>query len=209
VVPPGPSTIGTRSACGDVSGSAAPLLALLRRASELTNRATEVVLVPLTIFFFLVVFVAVLSRYLLNAAIVESIELTRLSFNWACFLGAAVAVQRMAHVRVTFLVTRAGPRVQALVLLLVYLVMLTLFVLMIVQGWALYERVRYTFFPALGWSQGLLYLSLPVSGAVMSVHAIYGAVANACHLLGIAGDEPRPGALDAPPVPAVAGDERR
>jgi TRAP-type transport system small permease protein len=178
--------------------NAAPLVAGLRRASDLTNRATEFVLVPLTIFFFLVVLVAVLTRYLLSIAIIESIELTRLSFNWVCFLGAAVAVHRMAHIRVTFLVKRLPQRLHALVLLVVYLAMLTLFVLMVTEGWGLYLRVRRTFFPALGWSQGLLYLSLPVSGAIMAVHAVYGTVASAAHVLGIAGSEPQPGALEAP-----------
>lgn len=162
---------------------------LLRRLSDAADRLSRFLLVPLVMGFVGVVFVAVLSRYVFNEPVIQSIELTRLSFNWGCFLGAVVGVKRLAHVRFVFLIERLDTRQRQFLNLFVQILMAAFFVLMIEQGWHLFMKVKGTVFPALEWSQGLLYLSLPVAGAIMLVHA---ASALADDLLALADKGERP-----------------
>lgn len=144
----------------------------LRRLSDVIDRLSRILLVPLVLGFVGVVFVAVLSRYMFNEPVIQSIELTRIGFNWGCFLGAAVAVKRVAHIRFVFLVEHIPGRPRRILDLAVQATMIAFFYLMIEQGWLLFMKVKGTVFPALDWSQGLLYLSLPVAGAIMIVHAV-------------------------------------
>lgn len=145
--------------------------ARLVRAMVLVNAAVECALVPIVLFFFSNVFLAVLSRYVFGTAIVTSIELTRLSFIWAAFLGAAIAYHRFAHVRFTLLIEQMPRQLQAAILVAAHLAALVFAILMVREGAALVQQVWRTQFPTLGWSQGWLYLVLPVVGAIIAFNA--------------------------------------
>jgi tripartite ATP-independent transporter DctM subunit len=55
----------------------------------------------------------VAARYLFHAPLVWSDELAGILFQWLAMLGAAVALRRGAHMRMTALVGRAGPGLRA------------------------------------------------------------------------------------------------
>jgi TRAP-type C4-dicarboxylate transport system permease small subunit len=147
------------------------MIATLRRLSDGTNRATELALVPIVAFFTLLLVISVASRYLFQLPIVTSIELTRIAFVWAAFLGAAVGVKRGVHVRVVALVSLAPAHLQRMVPVLVHGSFLIFAVLMVWHGWSLAGRMFVTTFPTLGISQGWLYLAIPVTGALITLHA--------------------------------------
>ena len=67
------------------------MIGFLRRLSDAVNRATEFILVPVVVFLTGLLIVSVFSRHIFQPPIVTSIELTRLAFVWACFLGVAAA----------------------------------------------------------------------------------------------------------------------
>jgi TRAP-type C4-dicarboxylate transport system permease small subunit len=144
---------------------------LLRRLSDAANRATEIALVPIVAFFTLLLVVAVLSRYVLQLPIVTSIEMTRIAFVWACFLGAAVGLKRGLHVRVVAFVSLAPTWCHSVIPVIVHGSFLIFALLMVWQGWGLTARMFVTTFPTLGISQGWLYMALPVAGALMALHA--------------------------------------
>lgn len=148
------------------------MISTVRRLSDGANRAAELLLVPLVAFFTLVLVVSVGSRYLFQLPIVTSIELTRIAFVWAAFLGASVGVKRGVHVRVVALVSAAPPAFQRLAPAVVHGSILVFATLMAWHGWALTQRMFVTTFPTLGISQGWLYLSVPVTGALMALHAV-------------------------------------
>lgn len=104
--------------------------------------------------------------------IVTTIELTRIAFVWACFLGAAAGVRRGTHLRIVGLVSRARARLQPFVPVLVHGSFLVFSLLMVWHGWSLTDRMFVTTFPTLGISQGWLYLAVPVTGALMALHAL-------------------------------------
>lgn len=147
------------------------MIALLRHASDGANRATELLLVPIVAFFTLVLVASVFSRYVFQLPIVTSIEMTRLAFVWACFLGAAVGVRRGAHVRMVAFVALLPAPLRRWAPAVVHGSFLLFAVLMVWHGWGLTARMFATTFPTLGISQGWLYLALPVTGALMALHA--------------------------------------
>ena len=65
------------------------MIAALRQASDPVNRATELALVPIVAFFTVLIVMSVFSRYVFQLPMVTAIELTRIAFVWACFLGPA------------------------------------------------------------------------------------------------------------------------
>lgn len=143
----------------------------LAKASDYANRATEALLVPLVAFLAVLLILAVFSRYVLHLPIITSVEMTRIAFVWGCFLGAAVGLKRGVHVRMTFLTAKLPHQVRSLGGITANLGFLVLAAMMVWYGTALTRSMSVTYFPTLEISQSWLYLALPVSGALMLLHA--------------------------------------
>ena len=138
------------------------MIAAVRRASDLANRVTEWALVPVVLFFAGLLIVTVFSRYIFQLPIITSVEMTRLAFVWATFLGVAAGVKRGVHVRVVAFVS------------LLHGSFLLFGLLMVWYGYFLTVQMSGTSFPPLGISQSWLYGVLPVTGALMVLHALSG-----------------------------------
>jgi TRAP-type C4-dicarboxylate transport system permease small subunit len=144
----------------------------LQRLSDGTDALVRLAAIPVGIGTILLVFFEVLMRYVFQAPLITSVEWARLGFVWSCFLGAALGVKRARHIRFLFLLERL-PRPAARALHgAVSATCAAFFLLLVVQGAAMAQRVADTYFPALGVSQLWLYLPLPVTGACMLVHAL-------------------------------------
>lgn len=150
------------------------MIAIVRRASAFANLVTEWLLVPVVLFFAGLLIVSVFSRYVFQLPIVTSVELTRLAFVWATFLGISAGVKRGVHVRVVAFVSLLPATLRGLTIYLVHGSILVFALLMVWQGWGLTVRMLPTTFPTLGISQAWLYAVLPVSGALMALHAFSG-----------------------------------
>lgn len=150
------------------------MIAIVRRTSAFANLVTEWLLVPIVLFFAGLLIVSVFSRYVFQLPIIASVELTRLAFVWATFLGIAAGVKRGVHVRVIAFVSTLPDALRGLTIYLVHGSILVFALLMVWEGWGLTLRMLPTTFPALGVSQAWLYAVLPVSGALMTLHAFSG-----------------------------------
>lgn len=148
------------------------MLLVLRFLSDWVDRAARALLVPIGIGFILIVFLGVVTRYILQMPIITSVELARIGFVWAAFLGAAVCVKQEKHTQFLFLIDKVTGRTQALMRVVIDLISTGFFLFLVVKGLQMVQAVRDTFFPALGWSQLWLYLPLPLCALFMSVHAI-------------------------------------
>jgi len=138
----------------------------------LVDTATRCLAVPIGIATVLIVFFEVLMRYVFRAPLITSVELARLGFVWSCFLGAALGVKRGSHIRFIFFLEKCGPVGGALLQLGVSLLCTAFFGFLVVKGVDMTQRVYETFFPALGFSQLWLYLPLPLSAVIMSIHGV-------------------------------------
>jgi TRAP-type transport system small permease protein len=145
---------------------------LLETSSRWIDRIMYVVVVPLGVFFVGIVFANVLARYVFSAPILGSVEYARIAFVWATFFGASMAVRRRSHIRLEFAAERLPPQVRRVLEILLRVLLIAFLAFVAYQGWRLTGRVQRTFFPASGVSQILLYLPLPISAAVMLVHAL-------------------------------------
>ena len=144
----------------------------LRRLSSACNRLTELALVPIVLIFVVIVFVSVLTRYVFNYPMIESVELARLAFIWTILLAIAIGVYRRAHVAIYNLRDMLPPAWREIVAIFVHLLSAGFGALMFWYGIQLTLRVWPTSFPTLGWSQGWLYMPLAVSGALIVVHGL-------------------------------------
>ncbi len=144
----------------------------LQRCSDTLDRITRWVLVPIGIFFIVIVFLGVLTRYVFQAPIISSIELARLSFVWAAFLGAAICFKGERHTQFLFLIDRLHGRMKAGLRSAIDLLAVCLFAFLSWKGAQMVDAVQATYFPALGCSQLWLYLPLPIAAVVMLVHSI-------------------------------------
>ncbi|MBY0611528.1 MAG: TRAP transporter large permease subunit [Beijerinckiaceae bacterium] len=61
-----------------------------------------------------ILFAGVVSRYLVHRPLIWSDELASILFLWLAMLGAVIAFQRGEHMRMTALVSRASPRLRAM-----------------------------------------------------------------------------------------------
>jgi len=146
--------------------------AWLGGASRMTNRLTEAIVALLAAFFTALLIVAVFSRYVFDISIVTSVEMTRIAFVWAVFLAAASVTARGAHVRIVAGVERLPERFQMPVGKLVNAIMLAFGIAMVWYGCKLTVKMMPTTLPAMQISQAWIYAALPVSGALISLHAL-------------------------------------
>jgi TRAP-type C4-dicarboxylate transport system permease small subunit len=126
-------------------------------AAVLTAFVTMLVLVIAQVFF----------RYLLQVSVPWTEEAARWFYAWQIFLGSAIAAKEGLHLRATFVVDRFPHRVRALLEILAALAGL-LFLSGVIWGSLLMVRAVYLVEAgSFSVSASYLYLSIPVSLAVM------------------------------------------
>ncbi len=100
-------------------------------------------------------------------------EINRYCFVWATFLGAAIAVAKGTHIRVTVLIDRLGPAWRARADRLDGLVCLIAFAFVawfgLVNVWAWRNQTFFTI-PAI--PQAVFSLAVPVGAILMSIYAL-------------------------------------
>jgi TRAP-type C4-dicarboxylate transport system permease small subunit len=142
------------------------------RLSDNVDRVVKVVAVPVCIFFVGVVFMGVVSRYVVRAPIISSVELSRIGFIWSTFLGAAICVKRESHIKLMFLFERMPLVVQDTLQVTLSILMAWFFGFLTFKGVQLLDAVSGTFFPASGISQIWMFAALPIGSLAMFIHAL-------------------------------------
>ena len=118
------------------------------------------------------VFLGVFSRCVMHATFQWYDEVARLSFVWMIFLGAAVAVRRGAHFRLSILVDRLRPAARRRVELVVTLIVIAFAAVLVAGGIAILPVARRQVTDALEISMVWFYGALPVGGALMILFAL-------------------------------------
>jgi TRAP-type C4-dicarboxylate transport system permease small subunit len=113
------------------------------------------------------VFIAVVMRYGFSASFLWGEELSIFAFTWCVFLGAIVGVRRHIHLGFDFLSEFLSGRWLALQKVLIDLSILSVAVLLLVEGWTFAELSVQRFSPALGISLFIPTLVIPITGGLM------------------------------------------
>ena len=115
----------------------------------------------------------VVFRVFFNA-LTWSEELSRYLLVWGTFFGATMAYKRGNHIAVTFVVDLLPGRVRTAFLILSYLLSMVFFVVIAVQGMKMIQMQVFQISPAMSLPMKHVYLSIPVSLLIMTIHALAG-----------------------------------
>ena len=119
-----------------------------------------------------VLFSGVVSRYVLHNPLSWSDELASIMFLWLAMLGSVIALRRGEHMRMTALVSKAGPHRRALLELLSIAACLAFLVMVAWPAWEYAADERAITTPALEISNLWRAAALPVGIALMGLFAV-------------------------------------
>ncbi|MEN6425211.1 MAG: TRAP transporter small permease subunit [Phycisphaerales bacterium] len=112
--------------------------------------------------FFAVVVVAMAARSIATWPFHSSVELSRLFFVWSCFLAAALAYRKRAHVGFTLLLDQVPAAWRRRITGLNYLLILGFAAIVLVQSTLMCRLLWPTVLPILGISQAWFYVPVPI-----------------------------------------------
>ena len=116
----------------------------------------------------------VFFRYVLNASLTWSEELSRFAFIWSIYLGASLAVKKEQHVRVTAQYLVLPKKIRFFVWMLSDIIWGAFNITFAVQGiYIVKHAFRFPeITPALGWSAAWLYMVIPGGFILMTLRMI-------------------------------------
>ncbi|HNS21583.1 MAG TPA: TRAP transporter small permease [Sedimentisphaerales bacterium] len=138
------------------------MIATLRRVNLFFDRLLYVGTAASAMAFFAVVMVAMAARSVGMRPIHSSVELSRLFFVWSCFLGAALAYRRRAHIGFTLLFDKVPASWQRRLAGINYLLVLAFAGIVLVQSIRVCRLLWPTVLPILGISQAWFYVPVPI-----------------------------------------------
>ena len=120
----------------------------------------------------LVLFYAVVMRYVFHMPPAWSIEASRFMFLWLVMFGAALVTRENSHIEIDFIANWLPPKVRFLWVNLLRLVMLAFCGVLIYYGVKILPIVGQANTPTLEMSMGWLYASVPAGGFLMGVYIL-------------------------------------
>jgi TRAP-type C4-dicarboxylate transport system permease small subunit len=134
---------------------------------DLVDRIFKYLLIFFMIEITLVIFISVISRYFLNSPIYWAEEVTRYSFVWATFLGAACAYRRKELVAMSVVINALSEKYRHWVQLVLELIILVFLLLSVVFGIKMTMVVSPQLAVSTRVSMAWLYTVVPISCGFM------------------------------------------
>lgn len=152
--------------------------------STLYEILSNFVLIALVILLFLIAF-RIISRYFGLPYLAPPDEIITLVYVWMLFIGTAVLVRNMNHIRIELLdnFLKDRPKLKSIYNMVVCLLILIFLLVMIKSSLVLYEKSGTRASPMLQWPQRMWYISLPISGFLMAFYLIVRFFRNTYELL--------------------------
>lgn len=144
----------------------------LTKLSDLVAKATEILVIPITLGFSLVILAGVITRFVLKISFTTSMEFSRIFFVWFCFFGSSLAYKRGQHIQFTFVTSKVPENVRRVMNVIIDCACLTFFIILFFQSIKLAKKVSMTVFPASGISYTVMYVALPIASVFFIVHAL-------------------------------------
>jgi TRAP-type C4-dicarboxylate transport system permease small subunit len=142
---------------------------MLRRASDVLQRGTELLVMVLMAVLVVIVVASVVFRYLLHAPLEWSEEVGRYLMIWMGFLAASLAVRQGLHVGVDFVVQSAPPGAAAWMRRLARGAMAVFLLIVMGYGFALVFSLWDQLSPVLTIRMTWPYLAIPVGSLLMLI----------------------------------------
>lgn len=145
----------------------------LDKISRFVELITQIIVVPVTIGFSLVILAGVITRFVLKISFTTSMEFSRIFFVWFCFLGSSLAFKRGQHIQFTFILKKLSGKISSALHICIDLACMTFFCILLVQSIKLAKKVSMTVFPASHISYSVMYISLPIAAFFFIIHTLY------------------------------------
>lgn len=125
-------------------------------------------------FFVIILFFQIMLRMCFDYVLPWSEEISRFTFVWFVFLGAAYAARLSAHNRVTIQFKLFPPIVQHICTIASDIIWIFFNAVMIQKSLeVVQDLMEFTYFsPALGWSMAYVYLIFPISFSLMIIRIL-------------------------------------
>lgn len=136
------------------------------------NKVVHIMLIVLMTILVIAVFCQIVFRFF-DRSLPWTEELSRYAMIWMTFLGAAYAVSTRAHIGMELFVERAQGVTKQILIVLAATISGLFFVMMIVKGYELSMRVMDQSTAVLQIPMGIVYLIMPISGAVLLINLLH------------------------------------
>jgi len=133
--------------------------------STFYNILSNFVLIALVVLLFLIAF-RIISRYFRLQYLSPPDEIITLVYVWMLFIGTAILVRNIDHIRIELLdnFLKDRPRLKRIYNMVICLLILIFLLVMIKSSLVLYEKSGTRASPMLQWPQRIWYISLSISG---------------------------------------------
>jgi tripartite ATP-independent transporter DctM subunit len=139
---------------------------------RLLGAMVETAAAALVVLEIMILLAGVTSRYVFHNPLVWSDELASILFLWLSMLGAVIALRRGEHMRMTGLVTHAGPQLRAFLEAMAVMAPLALLLLILPPSFDYAGEERAILTPALEISNAWRAAAIPVGVTLMAVTAL-------------------------------------
>ena len=142
----------------------------MKYVNNIINYIIEAMMALSALVLMVVTFLGVISRFVLNLSIGWSSDVTRWSFIYAIFFGAAYAARTNSHLNLDVVISMLKPKAKAAVELIIFL-LLTIFCIMIAY-WGFKLTIMSGMkqrMPYLDMKIGILYAAIPINGLFMAL----------------------------------------
>jgi len=136
---------------------------------RLLSRFAELLVILIAGIIVAIVTTEVTLRYLFSHSLVFTEELSRYLMVWIVFLGSALAIRDGSHIRIQILVNRLGPRMQQIVQLAAYALIIAFLVFITVEGLKILPRQLQQMCITIDISLFYFYLAIPVGSILMII----------------------------------------
>ncbi|AZO93718.1 TRAP transporter small permease [Halocella sp. SP3-1] len=120
----------------------------------------------------LIVSTTVFTRYVFNYTFRWSDEVALLMMIWFGFIGLALGVKNSIHLSIEYFMSLIPDKYQKYIYQLENVLVAFFGWFMLKYGYQLYMRTKATRLPATQWSRGLLFIMLPISGALVLLYSL-------------------------------------
>lgn len=152
---------------------------LLNQISNLLNKFANILVVPFSAAFFILIFLNVLTRFVFRSPMLGVEDYSKTFFVWSCFLGASILFKNQEHISITGLVDKLPKKVYEHISFAIKVVELLFFVMVCIIGIQVCMKVHVTRMVATHLRMSVLYSALPVSMGFCVIHTLSD-LANDC-----------------------------
>ena len=119
-----------------------------------------------------ILFYAVVMRYLFHSPPAWSMEFCRFLFLWMIVLSAVLVTREQSHIQITLLQDRLPPRWRIVWTSILKILMICFCGVLVRQGFLILPLVSEAATPTLGISMGWLYVTVPIGGLLMGLATV-------------------------------------